>query len=622
MFLKAFAWCSIACLFVSMSFDADAFEGAEHESLGNLALPIAMKYACKKNDGLNGDALNNLKKKCRDIHETVNELLKVSYTYKTLENAKELQYISYGEIIELVDFMHYPEQIFESFNAGVDYSTMNVPFKASDLNWHVIHLMKKHGVELLDYLSASSHNERHFQDSLMVSMNSLHMSAISDAKNKNLYSALVRNALSDHYLHDFFAPGHITTLRENSHDAVALAMHDWSNKSGTCFKLNDKVWPDLLDILSFIKDNELQFVMRSGAAVSSYLYQIKKNFNECGAVDNFESDSWDDIDDFNTYQSIVIDALLRHPREIFVQGDSFLKYNPLQQLLILLVQISSINEVLKAYIESDNNSNDLYENSERCKYNTGEFSTLEFTTNYCWQGIFISERVMVELIAKDIEYSEIVAPHAEIKFGMYDFSYDEIPLEDNSDQIEYVGFIFPRPKYAFPSVADNAFMLSFGGQIAIDKDTSRFVTQFELLPLAIGTSNAFKWLRDATVQRPSTVCGVFSLCNLGVAYGVSYVDGHDLNAIGGQVRFIKVLPKISGQISVNIRRNKYLWAGEHVWKNSIGLRYDHGFSLHTFYIGFQYGHEVDDRDSLNREGIITFGWSLSFPTSRLSNYFN
>jgi len=73
-----------------------------------------------------------------------------------------------------------------------------------------------------------------------------------------------------------------------------------------------------------------------------------------------------------------------------------------------------------------------------------------------------------------------------------------------------------------------------------------------------------------------------------------------------------VLPKVSGQISVNYKRSHY--RGNHInnWENSYGIRYDHGFALHTFYVGLQREKVASPYNELVSENIVRFGCRLAF----------
>ncbi len=125
------------------------------------------------------------------------------------------------------------------------------------------------------------------------------------------------------------------------------------------------------------------------------------------------------------------------------------------------------------------------------------------------------------------------------------------------------------------------------------------------------------------IQRPSSECKVHKhkLCNIGLSYGITHFRRDDFRSTGGQIRVIKAFPKISGQFSLILRRGKYEGRGVDAWRNAYGFRYDHGFSLHSFYIGFQRDYGFDGGGQFGRQNVVTFGWSLTFPSSRFLGLF-
>ena len=543
------------CILFMLSPLVMGFESNEHREISDLALSVAIDYRCRR------DVVPQ-KDKCGDIIDAAEAL-----------TAKEKGLMSYGEINEVVDFMHYPGQVFD----------VNVyALSKESLNQHVKKLLKKSAkvYVFFDYLSASSHNERHFQADLLKSLDDLHRAAVNDARDGYIFRALVRSALSDHFLNDFFAPGHITTPRENSHDTVALAMHDWSNRAGTCFVIEDENWPELSEYLRFIEEGNYQFL----DAIDDDYELANNNLQECGNTATF------DVTGLNReqLQKKTIGSLTNSHDKIFLQGDGSLIRNPKQKLFMLLVQVQSILEVLDSYIDCPA--------TPACKDQNNS------TTKYEWSDTYNAA-------------GGVVAPTAKIRYGNYEIKDD--------DEREKVYFFLPfleRPKYAYPAVADNAFLLSFGGQ-TLSHEPARFETQLELFPMKFGSASEF--LRDIMAPRPSSDCKVQSrqLCNVGLAFGITHFRGDDLDSTGGQLRIIKAFPKISGQISLILRRGKYNGTNVKSWENAYGFRYDHGFSLHSFYIGYQRDYGFDSTGNFGRENVITFGWTVTFPSSRVLKLF-
>ena len=114
-----------------------ALEGYEHRKISNLALNIAIKYHCPANSN---DKLPN--PNCKEIKRVADKLILNSgeHEKRDFDNDGE---VSYGKINELVDYMHYPEQIFENFNKNTNYQTNNVATDPKHLNAHVLNLTEK-----------------------------------------------------------------------------------------------------------------------------------------------------------------------------------------------------------------------------------------------------------------------------------------------------------------------------------------------------------------------------------------------------------------------------------------------------------------------------------------------
>lgn len=536
---------------VMLSPSALAFSGDEHREISNLALTIAIDFRCPD------DAQSPIAR-CDDIRGVAKELA-----------GGNEKLLSYGEITEVVDFLHYPQQVLDA----------NLyPLSKKSLNQHAKEVLDKKDDVLFDYLSASSHNERHFQEDLMKSLDILHIAAINEARTRNIFRALVLSALSDHYLNDFFAPGHITTQRENSHDTVAMAMHDWANRAGTCLKINSGTWSELDSYLKFIERRK-DYVLFD--EIDDFEL-ANDNLRMCGNTTNL------DLTDLKVseFQRPIILNLTSSHDQIYLKGDGRLHRNPKQKLFMLLVQVQSISEVIGSYINCPK--------TPACQDPTNS------TTKYEWLGTYRGGKVE--------------PPEARIRYGYYDINPDY-------EEQNFYGFL-KRPKYAYPAVADNAFLLSFGGQ-ALSDEPARFEAQFEVLPMKIGS--AWKKWRDKMIQQPSSECkvrGAKYLCNIGLTFGVTHSRSNDVKFTGGQFRIIKVWPKISGYVSLNLRRGKYEIRNSNVesWHSSYGIRYSHGFSLNSFYVGYQRGHGIGRNGNFGREDIANFGWTISFPSSRVLNF--
>ncbi len=163
----------------------------------------------------------------------------------------------YGPVVACVDFFLYPEKMIDmTWTAAGRTEQRSRSDPASEDKASIMDGLPTLGhypMEALreacknqnaQWAQASHNNHAHFQQDLLMSQRLWHLTAIAIAHaegEKNFYGALFVNAIADHYLQDFFAPGHIVTPRAIMDDVAATAMHDTANSDGASFA------PDLSD---------------------------------------------------------------------------------------------------------------------------------------------------------------------------------------------------------------------------------------------------------------------------------------------------------------------------------------------------------------------------------------
>jgi len=295
---------------------AAAFESKEHRLMGDLAAGIAFAYL-KDMPGIDNNALRAL------------GMLVPKPESKSPE-------VSYGQIVECVDYFLIPERIF-SFDGRNPYPTGLTKVLEPDSN----PLSKKLGghcdakAEGAGFIQASHFNHAHFQQDLLMSLRYGRLRAMSLARyEKNYYDALVANAIADHYLHDFFAPGHIVTPRNSLTDVLATAMHDLANQEGVKFA------PSNLQVLKPI----LRFIC--GLDEKQIL-----GTDDCQAGKG----NWlDKLMDKNTIGDIsgAMKVLAKDPPDsVIFRGDSYLwdtaQEQLVQRILLLAVEVRSIIHVIR-----------------------------------------------------------------------------------------------------------------------------------------------------------------------------------------------------------------------------------------------------------------------------------
>lgn len=582
----------IFLLMVFFSTNLGALEGYEHRILSEAAFKIAISYQCNKLPG-----------RCEEIKLISKQL------YPDLASEK----FSYGQIAELVDYINNPIQIFTAQNA----SKRTYPQSVADLNKYAIRLLKEHEDEFtLDFVHASSQNESHFQSVLLKTMSSLHNQAIYEAQQGELFSALVTNALSDHYLQDYFAPGHITTPRENTHDNISLALHDKGNQIGVCYQLDEKpeILSELNDVFSFMSEQQefdLDFIKECSEEGSNREYCsmvegnydpniVRSNINQCTSREFTGTVPANNgaLTTKSSQKAFIKElAFMTNPKlntgekRIYIQGDNHLINQPKQQLLMVAVQVRSILEVLDNYL----NRNMLNQRGELR------------VTDYRWRGLSAGE--------SDGVYKCVTAPEATIKYGKYvAFSTaSDCPLVDTDnfdaldldEQLRYTDNLLGK--------SSDLLFFSIGGQAPIEGNSSHLEIASDYIPLGLYRDII---ALDSRVPRPASECDLFGSCNFAVAFGGSYVSDDEFTAKGLRVRAIKAFPKIDSVVNIYVKRMKYSQQNDKHYRWVPGVRFDIGFSMHSFYIGLEKGY-LFDQDELDKSVYVTFGWTFGVPTSRL-----
>lgn len=213
---------------------AHAFESSEHCSLSNFALMIALDRAIASNE--------DQKERARLA------------TYKTTFAPDPTQCFpknwfrpgkiafSYGKITALVDAQNTLDDVFLRYGGvlqGVESPQDLSETYFGDKAW------------LLGRFTLAGHNNiSHFQGLLMSSFARWHESAVIAARGDgNLFQALAAHAIADHFLQDFFAPGHVVTARDNLPDVVALSWHDRYNNSGLPVIVQN--WSEIRELAEF-----------------------------------------------------------------------------------------------------------------------------------------------------------------------------------------------------------------------------------------------------------------------------------------------------------------------------------------------------------------------------------
>jgi hypothetical protein len=225
-----------------------AFESEEHRRVSALGLRLAVCIV--EHD------LHLPETKALEVRRAMDELRDAVEPVEAEWSAAQ----SYGRLVELVDYEFSPLERVRLWKR-LD----GAPRRASDLDRD--YLAAAHDDVLLKFL-AMHLNAEHFQDKLLKAFWWWHRSAIHEAVHGELFTAILMSSYADHFLQDFFAPGHIATPRADLHDLAAVALHDRYNAIGATVRVRRR--SELLELLERCSAQEIRFAGEL-AAIEAHL---------------------------------------------------------------------------------------------------------------------------------------------------------------------------------------------------------------------------------------------------------------------------------------------------------------------------------------------------------------
>ncbi len=218
---------------------AHAYKGFEHRQVSRDALQIALDHLARPCSPAEPRCCGPL---------PLTELDKANLRALQEESASN---ISYGDAVAFVDYVLDPIKLLEK-----DATITGLPGWPKDLNEDFLFRLRSRPTL---HAFAAQGNDSHFQSHAMMSWWLWHRHAVFAAAHGNapsgppgserLFSGLFMNAISNHYLQDSFAPGHVVTPREGMHDASAISMHDYYNRVGADFSINANRWNELAALI-------------------------------------------------------------------------------------------------------------------------------------------------------------------------------------------------------------------------------------------------------------------------------------------------------------------------------------------------------------------------------------
>lgn len=250
---------------------AGAFESNEHREIGNCAIGVVLKMvelrAAPPAQGANR-TVDEIRRLLPDTEKGRGALCELPADTNGLADwlavlsgskspiapdeparrsiwvSDKRQLATYGHLAALVDSYVFAERLLATPGRAVGSELPRAPAElfrnGGKLPWP-------------EDIRAVEVNDSHFRGLAVVAFQSHHKRAKEAARAGNLYGALVANALADHYLLDLLAPGHVMGARQTIPGEIALAMHDYANKTGVNFVLDEEPQrQNLLVVLDFV----------------------------------------------------------------------------------------------------------------------------------------------------------------------------------------------------------------------------------------------------------------------------------------------------------------------------------------------------------------------------------
>ena len=586
-------------LFLATLFNSSrAFESWEHKQLSDLAYHIASNvYYC-------GEINNCPRRENIGFADPV-----------TKEQGDN---ITYGDVVKCVDYYLTPEKLISSrdnnltskINSAEVFNSL-IPFDQETLGLDFKKRCRNSVIFNGNQQFSSHANHSHFQAELFLSRKVYHSLALlesneeysdfkSDERPKKsidpIFGALVINAISDHYLQDIFAPGHIVTWRSKLTDVVANAYHDKINRKGLKIDIN-KEW--ITRKLGSLPTNygkpfpffeKLEQALLNDDRVIAYFYSAycRDNAPDGSCRPPLQLN----ISDFAVRSKNILEELAITPSykkektsmvadklEITVRGDDLLwnKDQDMQRMIMLLTQIRSIVDIFDS---ANHPPRDSFREKE--------------TNTWAW----------VEPNKGKSEYTkqDRASPDSTITatFGPVSYKIPIILDASNFDSENIIGYpntvVTGDLNYVEPIIG-----VSFGNEtMAFGNRQNRPSISFEMV---LGGDTSLE--REA--WNSFALFGIHSFYESG-----SWRPGFGF-------RYGWMLPDTETSFSIPIRIQQHEAAKNgSVWRPSIGLRIDQGFSSFiSLYLQATYDYGLQPDRTLKSGLSFGAGVEIAAPICRV-----
>lgn len=581
-------------LLLAASCTTQAFESWEHKQLGDLSYHIGLNIYCQKHGAT---AVCTSRK---DINGAGLDLL-FDPLLAPPPNQAPQHNVTYGDVVMCVDFFLTPDKLIAGRErdlindhakpAGVqgeappaDEAPRLFPTSRSQLDLDQASRCND-SLTNLEGLRASHVNHTHFQAELLVAQRQNHLIALSMRTiENNLFSALVMNAISDHFLQDSFAPGHIATWRSRLTDLAANAYHDKVNREG---------WS-----ATILRADLQPITARKGADLMDQVYReladhpkLRNVFFEPDRPQLCPRDCRPIARDFDYAPSLnELYTTIQNPNKyigVSLRGDSDLwgRHQDKQRFIMLLFEVRSILDVLESHPSADDS-----------KAGPTPIYVVDSFKTSGWQWHFLDNATPTAL-PKPTEWLSWRPSVIQANIGPMAYGTEEksgVPFSPYAENgtLKYTSM---DPVFGVSAGADN---MLFG-----DAQT-RYVLNLETVVWGKASARRGNGLKTA---------------NYAITAGVQpYISRDDKN-IALVARGMAVFPAIETTISVpfrmlHIKTNN----GHSEWLPTVGLRLDAGFtSFLTFYLQGNYDAAGQRNGSIRRGLSLGAGLQLAAPMCRI-----
>lgn len=565
---------------------AAAFESPEHKQLADLSYHLATQIFCATNPRVDFCLLKDEEK---TFFDPVGNAVEAQHS-----TATPYSHISYGDIVMCVDYFLTPEKLLAGRenqlilarpkgDARARHGQL-FPERRSDLEFRYWQRCDPADSNF-EGARAGHVNHSHFQAELLAAQRTNHLLALMlRASDGNLFGAMVANAISDHFLQDSFAPGHITTWRSRLSDIAANAYHDRNNQRGWTIAVDKTVLADTTSIPNASHGvNLIGTILQSlceDLAVRQYFFRYigespKPCAADCAVLAQSEDKRLDKLLEFmrRVHGKEELKVKLRGDQHLWDADQDE------QRLVMLWTEVRAIFDVLES------------QSSEAGTAGAGAVRAIVLKDSFsksAWTWDFDPPPQPAEEVFYPIKPSKITAVIGPITYVIPERNRRSGDLDDDRTWIDY-------------KAMDQIWGVSYG----IDNMT-------------FGDTQNRKLLTLETVVQGKASHERFSE-NYALLAGLQGYFGPGRDGIALSSRLAWVRPETETALSVQLRALRLARDGlPAAWRPSLGGRIDLGFS--SFLTAYLQG----SRDAaVQRNGSIRGGWSigagvqLGAPTCRI-----